>query len=305
MRIKKITVYDIFNPNAAVTLLISVPGFTLMALCLAEVITNIVLTVIFYLIASYSLIICITLAVRSARKLPALIQKLPVYKKIIETPLGYKFFCDVGFRTKIFLFLSLIINLFFCATNIASAAAQKSVWCAFLAVYYIMLAGMRLTVLRKADKNLSAAEELKIYRACGIMLLITNQILTVISVYVVKSSGSFSYKGVLIYAAAFFAFYNIIAAISNIFKYRKYNRPSLSAAKIISFTAAVVSMFALETAMLSRFSTEADREFSHIMTCVSAAAVCTGVMIMAVYMVARSTAKLKSETENEVQNNAG
>lgn len=305
MKDKRSTVYNIFNPNAAITLLISAPCFTLMGLCLAEIITNPVLIVIFYLFSAYSLIICLTLVIRTAKKLPGRILKLPAVKKFLETPFGKQFFGNVGYRTKIFLYPGSVINLIFCIANIYSAVSQRSVWCAYLAIYYILLAGMRLMVLRKADKDLKTGEELKIYRNCGIMLLITNQILTAISIAVVTSGSGFSYRGNMIYAAALFAFYNIITAATNVFKFRKYNRPSLSAAKIINFTAAVVSMFALESAMLSRFSTEADKEFSRIMTSVSATAVCTGVLVMAIYMVARSTALLKNtkETDTEVNSN--
>ncbi len=295
MKTKKITAHDIFNPNAAVTFLISAPSFTLMALCLAEVITNSVLTCIFYFFAAYSLVICITLIVRCAKKLPARLLKLPAVQKISATPFGKRFFGNVAFRTKIFLYQGLCVNLLFCGVNIYSAVVQRSVWCAYLALYYTMLAAMRLAVLQKTDKALRADEELKIYRACGIMLLVTNQILAAISITVVTSGGGFSYRGSLIYAAALFAFYNIITASTNVIKFRKYKRPSLSAAKIINFTAAVVSMFALETAMLSRFSTEADKEFSRIMTSVSAAAVCTGILVIAVYMTVRSTVLLKKE----------
>lgn len=299
MKHKKNILYELFNPSAAVTLCISIPGFTLMELCLAGIITNLALTIIFYLLSAYSLIICLTLIVRNAKKLTGRILKLPAVKKFLETPFGKRFFGNVEYRTKTFLYLGSVINLIFSIANIYSAVFQRSVWCAYLAVYYILLAGMRLMVLRKADKKLNAAEELKIYRSCGIMLLVTNQILTAISIAVVTSGSSFSYRGSMIYAAALFAFYNIITAATNVFKFRKYNRPSLSAAKIINFTAAVVSMFALETAMLSRFSTPADREFSHIMISVSAAAVCTGILIMATYMVIRSTVLLKNAAKTE------
>lgn len=298
MKHKKSILYELFNPSAAVTLCISIPGFTLMALCLAQVITGKIWICICYALAAYALVICITLAVRTAKKLPAKIMDLPAVKKIMATPLGKKFFGNVAFRTKIFLYQGLIINLLFCAANIYSAVSQRSVWCAYLTLYYIMLAAMRLAVLRKTDKALCYAQELKIYRACGVLLLITNQILTAISVAVVTSGSSFSYRGSLIYAAALFAFYNIITASTNVFKFRKYRRLVLSAAKLINFTAAVVSMFALETAMLSRFSTPADREFSNIMISVSAAAVCTGILIMAMYMVIRSTVLLKEAAKN-------
>lgn len=40
MKHKKSILYELFNPSAAVTLCISIPGFTLMALCLAQVITG-------------------------------------------------------------------------------------------------------------------------------------------------------------------------------------------------------------------------------------------------------------------------
>ncbi len=302
MKKQSFSVYRLFNPGAAVTLLIAVPSFTLMGLCLAEVITHPVLTAVFYFFAAYALVICITLTVRAVKKLKRAVLNSKAFKRLLATKFGSRFFGNVAFRTKIFLYQGFCVNLLFFAVNIYSAARQRSLWFAFLALYYMMLAAMRLAVLRKTDKPLTMRQELSIYRACGIMLLLTNQVLTAIAVTVVTSGGGFNYRGSLIYAAALFAFYNIIVSSTNVIKFKKYKRPSLSAAKVINFTAAVVSMFALETAMLSRFSTEADRELIRVMIPVSAAMVCTGVLVIAVYMTVRSAVLLKNMTESEVHN---
>ena len=52
---------------------------------------------------------------------------------------------------------------------------------------------------------------------------------------------------------AMYAFYNIITAVMNVVKYRKYRSPVMSAAKVVSLAATLVSMLSLETAMLTQF----------------------------------------------------
>ena len=134
--------------------------------------------------------------------------------------------------------------------------------------------------------------EFKRYRACGIILLFMNQALAGIAVCMVTKDKGFSYPGLMIYAMAMYAFYITIVAAVNVVKFRRRGSPLLSAAKVISLTAALVSMLSLETAMLAQFGGE-DVVFRRLMLGISGGAVCTIVLTMAIYMIARSTRQLK------------
>lgn len=72
-------------------------------------------------------------------------------------------------------------------------------------------------------------------------------------------------------------------AVTNAVKYRKFNSPVLSAAKMVNLTTALVSIFTLETAMLSSFG--GSYQYEKLMTASTAGGVWTIVFCMAVYMV--------------------
>lgn len=67
----------------------------------------------------------------------------------------------------------------------------------------------------------------------------------------------------------------------------------MSAAKVVSLTAALVSMLSLETAMLTQFGAVDDPVFRRIMTASTGAGISILVLGMAVFMIIRSTKQMK------------
>lgn len=104
------------------------------------------------------------------------------------------------------------------------------------------------------------------YRMCGITLLIMNQALAGIVIFMVHQNRGFDYPGLLIYAMATYSFYSVITAVVNLVKFRKHGSPLLSAAKVINLVAAMVSVLSPETAMLARFGGDDDPLFRKVMT---------------------------------------
>lgn len=127
----------------------------------------------------------------------------------------------------------------------------------------------------------------------GCILLFLNQALAVIVTLVVVQNKGFEYGGYLIYVMAIYAFYTTILSIINVVKYRRYNSPVLSAVKAVNLTAALVSMLSLETAMLSQFGSADGPIFRRAMTAVTGFCVCVFVLGMAIFMIVRSSKKLK------------
>lgn len=159
---------------------------------------------------------------------------------------------------------------------------------------------MRAVLVRYVHRN-SVGEniisEFKRYRACGIILLLMNQALVGIIIYMVTQNRGFSYPGVMIYAMAMYTFYITISAIINVVKFRKRGSPLLSAAKVISLTAALVSMLSLETAMLTQFGSD-QPGFRRLMLGASGGVVFLIVLTMAVYMIVRSTKQIRKLKDN-------
>ena len=94
-------------------------------------------------------------------------------------------------------------------------------------------------------------------------------------------------------------------AVVNVVKYKKYRSPVFSASKAISFAAACVSMLTLTSTMLTTFSDGTmDALTQKLMLGGVGFAVSGVIVVMAVYMIAKSTKKLnklKTEEQNGQQ----
>lgn len=208
----------------------------------------------------------------------------------------HRYLTDIHFKTHVSLYLSLGLNLLFVVMKLFYGVRYQSVWFGTLAVYYMMLAVMRFLLLRHVKRNAIGKElisELRHYRLCGVILLLMNIALLGVVVLVVLDNESFHYAGYLIYVVAMYAFYNIISAVRDMVRYRKYNSPVMSASKSVKLATALVSMLSLETAMLMQFNDRPDAEsFRQIMTGATGGAVCVIVLAVAVVMIVKSTKQL-------------
>lgn len=208
----------------------------------------------------------------------------------------HRYLTDISFRMHASLYMSLWINLLYAALKLLLGAYYHSVWFTTFGIYYTLLAIMRFLLLRYGKRSEFGKEivpELKRYRACGVILLLMNVALSGVVVLVVLRNKGFEYAGYLIYLAALYTFYTTITATIHLIKFRKYRSPVMSAAKAVSFAAALVSLLSLETAMLSQFG-GGDKAFRQLMTGMTGAGVCAVVLCMALYMIVSSTRQLKN-----------
>lgn len=216
-------------------------------------------------------------------------------QKIYENPIGNRYMTDAVFKVQISLFATLAINMIYIGINLFSGIYYGSVWFIILAVYYVLLSLIRFTLLNHINhiKQTDIISEYKRYRWCGIILLVITLTLSGIMVLVIKNSGGYEYNGILIYVMAAYTFYIFILAIVNMMKYRKYNSPVLSASKVVNFVAALMSMLSLEIAMLSQFGTENNTPyFDEIMLGSTGAVICVTVVVMAIFMIRKSTKEI-------------
>ena len=302
MKRLKVVLKKIFFLPPLPTILIAVPSFVFVFVMLG-VGDHSILSYLAYILSAYAMIITITGINGIIEAIRNGVKKLTLLKKIRSTALGSRFLEDAVFRSEIILNCGLIVNLLYVALNLFSGIRYRSTWFIALAFYYALLSAMRAMLaryvhLRTVGEDISA--EFQRYRACGIILLLMNQALVGIIVYMVTQDRGFSYPGLTIYAMAVYAFYITITAAVNAVKYRKHGSPVMSAAKVVSLTAALVSMLSLETAMLSQFG-EGEREFRRIMLAASGGIVCAVVLTMAVYMIVRSTKQLKKLKNNNLK----
>lgn len=244
-----------------------------------------------YVISFYTLtVVCIFLV----RVLPKRYKQIK--KKVYDNPFGNRYMTDAAYRTHVSLYFTLAVNLLYVAASILSAVIYRTAWFAILAVYYGILAVMRFLLLRFLSKKgvrKDPISEFRRSRLCGFILMTLNLTLSGAVLMMIYQNKGYEYHGILIYVMAFYTFFITVNAIVGNVRYRKYNSPVMSTAKSISLASALVSMLALETAMLSQFGTDTSDEFRRIMIAATGAAVCITVIAMSVYMIVKANKEIK------------
>lgn len=276
------------------TLLISIPAYGLVIYVLASEDAGPAITYGSYFLSAYALVITVTGITGTVRRARQGIGAHPLVRRALDIPLVDRYVKEDMFRVKTALYQGFLINLIYAGVKLFSGVFYRSVWFITLAVYYILLAVMRFSLLHYVwrDGKDKASEWMR-YRLCGIILLFMNIALAGIVILVIKDNSGFEYPGVLIYIMAMYTFYAAVIAVRNVFKFRKYGSPILSAAKAVNLTAALVSVLSLETAMLTQFGAADDPAFRQVMTASTGTGICLIVLGMAVFMIVRSTGRLK------------
>ena len=225
-----------------------------------------------------------------------ILQKFPFSRRWLLVLQKYR--TDVSFRMYVSLYSSLALNIFYAILKFTFGIHYHSVWFGTLAVYYLLLAVTRFALVRYASQNafgVNPVSEWKRYRLCGVILLLLNLALTGVVILVVQENEGFRYAGYLIYAMAMYAFYNVITAVRNVVRFRRYRSPVMSAAKAVNLAAALVSILALETAMLAQFGSNDSERFRAVMSGATGGGVCTIILGIAVYMIRRATKEIRME----------
>lgn len=235
-------------------------------------------------------------------KLPTQYKKLR--QRIADTKYGNRYLTDVTFKTHVSLYRSLAINLLYVAVNIASGFLYRSAWFGILAVYYTILALMRFLLVKYVNSKgigTDLVKEFRRSRLCAIVLMFINLTLSGAVLMILYQNRGYEYHGVLIYIMAMYTFYCTVHSIVDMVKYKKYNSPIMSTAKIISFTSALVSMLSLETAMFSEFGGEMSLSDQRLMIALTGAGVSITVITMAIYMIVRANKNIKALKINNSQ----
>ena len=212
---------------------------------------------------------------------------------------------DARLRLSITLYGSLIWNAIYGIFQLWLGFYHHTFWFYSLGAYYICLAVMRLFLVKHIRRYAPAekmVDELKKYRACGVVFLFMNLALALIIFFMIYWNRTFEHHMITAIAMAAYTFTALTAAIVNVIKYRKYNSPVISASKVISFAASLVSMLTLESTMLTAFAegtmTELER---NLMLGATGGVISLLIVSMAIYMITVGTKKLK-QLKTEVKN---
>ncbi len=146
-------------------------------------------------------------------------------------------------------------------------------------------------ITRKDGATNEEYEKAKVYRNSGIIMLVLNIALSAAIAQMIFSDAHFTYVGWTIFAYAAYAFYKIIMAIISFVKAQKQTDLTVRAIRNVNLVAALVSVLALQTALLTMFdSGELNIAFMNAMT---GSAVSLTSVAIGVYMIASANKKMK------------
>ena len=252
---------------------------------------------IVYVLAFYTLTV---VTIFCAMVLPK--QYSTIKRKIYDNPLGNRYMTDRVFRTNISLSISFVISMLYVGINLWSWHALGSYWFMVLAVYYVIMAVMRYLLVRyvRIQKiGTSILGEWRRSRVCACILLLINLSLSGAVLMILYQSKGYDYPGIMIYVMALYTFYSTIHAVVDIVKYRKMGSPIMSTAKIVSLSAALVSMLNLETAMFAQFGGDMAPEHQRIFIILTGAGVSLTIVTLSVILIVNANKAIRRIEDGE------
>ena len=276
------------------------PPFLL--ICLLTLFSAVALTAVFvmkkeqtvfayltYAVAFYTLTL---LCVFFCRGFP---KRMHAWKQALHgKPLAHRFLTDASFRTHVMLYVTFAFNVLYVGMHLFSYAQNRSAWFLVLAVYYTILALMRFLLTRRPPSRRSEANRAIL---CASILLTVNLVLSGAVLMILYVGKGYVYHGLLIYVMAAYAFYMTSQAIVGLVRFRKSKSPLLKVAKVVSLSASLVSMLALETAMLSQFGQDMPVADKRLLIALTGAGVSITVITLAIRTIVRSAKERKLTEE--------
>lgn len=299
----------ILNPPAwakALTFIVTILSATGSLLMLLTDYENSILGIVAYtlfgiagLSLAYSVYLIIPLIPKAKREIIGL---------MLKYDFTYLLLRNFGFRTVIFSILSFVMSVLFSAFNAYMGIVNRSIWYGALAAFYISLAFLRGGILayhknKISRKGKSRNEEYlkaKVYKNSGVITLILNIALSAAIAQMIFSDAHFTYIGWSVFAYAAYAFYKITMSIISFVRAQKQTDLTVRAIRNINLVDALVSILALQTALLTMFS-EGNTNISLFNTLTGTVVSLSSVAI-GIYMILSASAKMK-ELQKEKDKN--
>ena len=239
---------------------------------------------------------CLTIVVLP---LPSLIRnaRAGVMRRINGTAFGGRYVNDLVFRGSVGICQGMTMNFLYVLFRIVVGIRYASVWSVSMAVYYLVLGILRLSLILSYRRRVET-DELRCYRRTARLLFLLNIPMGGMILLMLLTNAGYPYPGYVIYLSAMYTFYTMIVSVINLARFRRLGSPILSAAKVLNFIAALMSVLGLQTAMIAQFSTESD-DFRRLMNALTGGAVWIAVILTAVCTLNRSKKKKDEVTSVE------
>lgn len=280
----------LLRPPGWALMLIVVSAATLLALCLDGVIAAEGVHYAAYLYSTYALAaVCAWLpgTVRRGRRRAA-----ALVARFVATRPGfgrvYAVWIDPARRVRSLLVPSLAFNLVYAAFKLGAGVWLRSAWMIGGGFYYAILAGLRYALLRSflAGGPPDGERDWRTYRTTALLLLLLTLAKTGLIAQTVWFQRAYRYPGVLIYAFALYAFVKIATAATAAIRQRRVENRLLAASRWISLACALMSVLALQTALIEQFG-DGDGAFAETANALFGGFVCLSMLCVCGHMLAQ------------------
>lgn len=227
-----------------------------------------------YSMSAYSLTVLTAAMPGLLRRWRVAFQQCAAVQRFRRSRLGGQYLNDLSFRGRVSIYQGLVVDLLYAAFRAAAGIRYTSVWFLTMAVYYLALGGLRA--------YLAAC-----YRRTAWLLFLLNIPMGGMIALMVRTNSGYSYPGTVIYLSALYTFYAVGLSIVNLVRFRRLGSPILSAAKVLSFIAALMSVLGLQTAMITRFAA-GNGGYRRMMNTIAGSCVYGAVIVIAICMLRHS-----------------
>lgn len=239
-----------------------------------------------YCMSAYSLTIWLSALPRLIKEMKTAIMTSRFMRKVSSSKITGRYLNDLAFRGNVSIYQGMAVNAFYVVFRIVAGIRYASVWFISMAVYHLVIGGLwayLVVCYRRRDPEL----ERRCYHTTAWLIFLLNIPMGGMIVLMVRTNSAFSYPGSIIYLSALYTFYTMVTSVLNLVKFRKLGSPILSAAKVLNFIAAMMSILGLQTAMISRFS-ENGESYRKMMNAITGGFVYGIVILIAVIMLLHS-----------------
>ncbi len=217
-------------------------------------------------------------------------------KRLKASPWVQRYRADRTFRRTVSLYQGMALNGLNALFRMILGLWCASHWLLSMAAYHGVLGAMRAYLIFSRKRQ---RPEQPCYRRIAWLLMLLNCPMGGMIVLMVYTDAAYSYPGTLIYLSALEAFVALGMAISGLIRFRREESPIFSAARVLNFVSAMMSILGLQTALIGRFS-EQGEGYRQLMNALTGAGVEVCVIACAVLMLRRS-ACWRRETHESIR----
>lgn len=245
-----------------------------------------------YVLSAYALTVLTLLCIQ---KFPEMLQRYRQKKDRTPTQM------EKQRQTEKSLHTSLGINVLYVLVNLLSWYWNRSWWFVVLAGYYIFLSLIRFLLVRYVHNNTLGSNitgEWKRTRICSVLLLLINLSLSGAVLMILFQHRGYNAPGIMIYVMALYTFYSAIHPMVEGIRFRKKDSPVLSAVRTVSFSAALVSLINLETAMFAQFGGDLSPAHQRLFIILTGAGVSIVIVTLSLLLIVKATKEIRKNEQS-------